>query len=478
MKKLYLDSAWHLSSNLLPFLASIIFIPLILETYGKSNFTFISISWTVIVFFVLFDAGIGRALTFYLSHDRKTSADYAKDQVIIWTAIVTVASLGVAIIIVLMAMDNLFFKILNLNDPIFTDVAIYLITSLLFVTLSTLQKGILEAKQKFKASSIMRSIDGVMLFCFPYLFSFIEPSLIFAFLSLLTSRILIFFLYILILLRYRLIDFKHIALSKDALKSILGYGSWVSASSFIQPAVNLIERLIALRLINSAAYAFYLAPFEIISRFSSIATSISVVLFPSLIRIKTLSQRRKLIDVGFAFIYMLLMPPAFIMSAYTSEVLTFWLGNEFAINAHQPTLVIASGIMIASLAYLPYIITQSKGRADLTAKLHLIEVIPVLTVIWLMTNQYGLMGLAYAWLLRMGLDFILQTLCAIYCDKDLAPTIAKNAFLGLGSFALLTTMTQFDHDWLRFVIFSLLAAVYLNYIIVVYSQYKHNINKF
>jgi O-antigen/teichoic acid export membrane protein len=478
MKKLYQDAAWHLSSNLLPFLAGVIFIPLILGIYGKSSFTFISIAWTVIVFFVLFDGGIGRALTFYLSHDRKAEDDHAKDQGLIWTALVTVASLGFAIIIVLMTLDKLIFKLLNLNDPAFAGAVIYLVISLLFVTLSTLQKGILEAKQKFKASSVMRSIDGLSLFVFPYLFALIEPSLGLAYMSLLASRILVFVLYMLILARYRLIDFELIAVRKDALKKILSFGGWVSVSSFIQPAINLIERFIALRWISSAAYAFYLAPFEIISRFSSIATSISVVLFPSLIRTKIANQRRQLIDVGSAFIILLVMPAAFILSIFAPQVLGFWLGSEFAFTAHKPALVIASGLVIASLAYLPFIITQSRGRADLTAKLHLIEVIPVLTATWLLAKHYGLIGLAYAWLFRVGLDFILQTLCATYCDRGLAPTITKHALLGMVSFALLTVLGQFDHDWVRLLTFLTLAAIYLNYLIVVYTQYKHNVIDF
>jgi len=322
----------------------------------------------------------------------------------------------------------------------------------------------------------MRSFDGLSLFGFPYLFSLIEPSLELAYMSLLASRILIFVLYMLILARYRLIDFELVAVRKDALTKILTFGGWVSVSSFIQPAVNLIERFIALRWISSAAYAFYLAPFEIISRFSSIATSISVVLFPSLIRTEIAYQRRKLIDVGFTFIFLLVIPPAFILTIYAPQVLGLWLGGEFAITAHKPALVIISGIVIASLAYLPFIITQSRGRADLTAKLHLIEVIPVLTATWLLAKHYGLIGLAYAWLFRVSLDFILQTLCAIYCDRDLAPTITKHALLGLVSFALLTALGQFDHDWVRLLTFSSLAAVYLNYLIVVYAQYKNNVN--
>ena len=247
MKKLFHDTFWHLSSNLLPFLAAVVFIPLIIGAYGRSSFTLISIAWTVIVFFVLFDGGIGRALTFYLSHDRKEKDDRGIDQQLIWTSIVIVIILGMAIIAAIMTLHKPIFKLLNLNDPALFDVLIYLVASLLFVTLSTLQKGILEAKQKFKASSIMRSFDGLSLFCFPYLFSFIEPSIGLAYMSLLTSRILVFVLYMLILACYRLIDFELIAVRKDALTKILSFGGWVSVSSFIQPAINLIERFIALR---------------------------------------------------------------------------------------------------------------------------------------------------------------------------------------------------------------------------------------
>jgi O-antigen/teichoic acid export membrane protein len=56
---------------------------------------------------------------------------------------------------------------------------------------------------------------------------------------------------------------------------------------------------------------------------------------------------------------------------------------------------------------LPYALIQAEGRSDLTAKLHLVEIVPYLLVLWVLLNEYGLIGVACAWVLRI----ITDTLC-------------------------------------------------------------------
>jgi O-antigen/teichoic acid export membrane protein len=47
---------------------------------------------------------------------------------------------------------------------------------------------------------------------------------------------------------------------------------------------------------------------------------------------------------------------------------------------------------------------HAKGRADLTAKLHIIELPLFVTALVFLLHQYGLPGAAWAWVGRMVLD--------------------------------------------------------------------------
>jgi hypothetical protein len=55
---------------------------------------------------------------------------------------------------------------------------------------------------------------------------------------------------------------------------------------------------------------------------------------------------------------------------------------------------------------------QGTGRADITGKLHLLELPFYLAAVWYLTVHYGIVGTAVAWLVRVVADCILLFLLA------------------------------------------------------------------
>ena len=59
-------------------------------------------------------------------------------------------------------------------------------------------------------------------------------------------------------------------------------------------------------------------------------------------------------------------------------------------------------------AFVAFTLLQSQGRADLTGKLHIIEFLPFLALLWSLTLAFGVIGAAIAWsYLR----------CAVRCSR-------------------------------------------------------------
>jgi O-antigen/teichoic acid export membrane protein len=68
---------------------------------------------------------------------------------------------------------------------------------------------------------------------------------------------------------------------------------------------------------------------------------------------------------------------------------------------------IALGCVLNGMAHVSYAALQGAGRPDLTAKVHMLEVVPYLAVVWILTGQFGIAGTAVAWAGRCAVDFVL-----------------------------------------------------------------------
>jgi O-antigen/teichoic acid export membrane protein len=60
------------------------------------------------------------------------------------------------------------------------------------------------------------------------------------------------------------------------------------------------------------------------------------------------------------------------------------------------------------LAFIPYALIQGQGRPDLTAKLHVAEVVPFLAILYFLVTHFGLPGAALAWTFRTVADCLLM----------------------------------------------------------------------
>src|SRR5439155_18664941 len=92
--------------------------------------------------------------------------------------------------------------------------------------------------------------------------------------------------------------------------------------------------------------------------------------------------------------------------------LTVWLGGEFASHSVSIFQILAVGVFFGAVAHIPVAFLQATGRPDLVGKLHLLEVVPYVATMALMSWLFGLVGTAAAWTLRASVDAGLLLLLA------------------------------------------------------------------
>jgi O-antigen/teichoic acid export membrane protein len=101
-----------------------------------------------------------------------------------------------------------------------------------------------------------------------------------------------------------------------------------------------------------------------------------------------------------------MIPLVLILNTFAFEGLSLWLGRKFADHSTIVFQLISVGVLFNAIAQVPYGLIQGQGRPDLTAKLHVFELPIYLVILWILIKQYGIVGAAFAWLVRAVFDMI------------------------------------------------------------------------
>jgi O-antigen/teichoic acid export membrane protein len=133
--------------------------------------------------------------------------------------------------------------------------------------------------------------------------------------------------------------------------------------------------------------------------------SLITTLFPAFSALETEPQRREALAArSVKFILIALAPVVVALLALAPDVLRLWLGPEFALQSTYALQILAVGVLLNSLAWIPYALLQAAGRPDLPARFHLLELPLQAVLVWWLVGSFYITGAALAWTLRVGVD--------------------------------------------------------------------------
>lgn len=172
------------------------------------------------------------------------------------------------------------------------------------------------------------------------------------------------------------------------------------------------------------------------------------------------NRAKRLFNRGVKYIFLLLFPITLVIITFANEGLNLWLGKEFAENSTVVLQWLAVGVLINSLAQVPFALLQGLGKPDITAKLHFIELPLYILMLWQMTNNFGIAGAAYTWVARVALDTIFLFYIA---NKFLRNNvlIVNLISLMLGSIILMLPFAIFQLEFLiKGILFLLISFIF------------------
>lgn len=438
---------WNLSSNFLPLIFGLALYPKIIAAYGLERFGLLSLIWALIGYFSLFDLGLSRALTQKISELISKHKSGSEIVQLIRTAFIVTWALGVLGGLILWGVSPLLITdLLKITGGLQTE-CLYafslLALSIPLIVHTAALRGILEALHLFKSASLIRMVLGIGTFLAPYLSSFIIPTLTSAVLSLIAIRALVWLLHVYAVRQSQILAFTSRRFDATWLQPLLQFGGWMTVSNIIGPMMVYMDRFVLASILGAPATSFYVAPYEVVTKLLLVPATIAGVLFPLFAKQwerDPIFSAAKL-NQGICYTLILIFPAAVLITFFSHEWLTLWLGKDFATQGSPIVTWLTVGILINSVAQILFAKVQGAQRADWTAKLHLLELVPYLGLLWVCLNTWGITGAAVAWSVRCIIDL----LGLVYFSKKLHTLnwVAMKLpllFLGSGSIGILISL--------------------------------------
>ncbi len=396
----------------LPLLVGVLTIPLVVRGLGTERFGLLSLAWVVLGYFTIFDLGLGRATTKYVA-EAMGKGEEDKVPQIIWTAVTFQAVLGFVGAFVLFGITDLLAEsVLNIPPQLLgeaKDTFHLLALSIPLVLVSSSFSGVLEAAQRFDLVNAVRIPSSTLTFLLPLVglyLGFGLPGIVALILLARVGTLAAFFM-----MDLRIVPrLKKYSVSIARFSQLFTFGGWVMITSIVGPILVYLDRFLIGSLLTIAAVAYYTAPYEMVTRLTIISASLTMTLFPAFSALEGVRDRQRLGTIFSRSVKYILLasgPILVLIVIFAKEILQIWLGNDFAIESTVAMQVLALGVLINSLAYMPFALLQGIGRPDLPAKFHLIQLPIYIVVAWILVSEFGIVGAAGAWTVRAVLDAFL-----------------------------------------------------------------------
>lgn len=403
---------WNFLGLAAPLVVAVVSIPVLLSGMGAERFGLLAIIWAGVGYFSLFDLGLGRALTKMVSA-RLGCGEVQGLGPLVWTAMFLLGVLGMlGSLFLMMSSSYLVTGLLQVPYELYDEgVAALRILAigLPIVTMNAGVVGLLEAHQRFRIVAAIRIPMGVLTFAGPLVTLQFTPSLAYATIVLVLGRVVGFMAYYLAAVRVRNELRSPHRIQLVQLRSLLTFGGWITVSNIVGPLMTYLDRFFIGALLGMTAVAYYVTPYEVLSRLQIISKAVMGVAFPAMSAAHPSGTDRlnDIYSTSSSLVYWLMLPLTVSAFLLAPEVLDMWLGSGFREASTVVVYWLAAGWLINTIARPVFTVLQSAGRPDLVAKAHVLELMPYLGLLWWLTNNFGIVGAAAAWSIRAAADAVI-----------------------------------------------------------------------
>ena len=446
-----------------PLVVGLACIPATIEGLGLAGFGLLSIAWVLIGYISIFDLGLGRALTHAVAQRLGQGRALEVRNLVLRTVgvLLLLSVIGGGIVA---AVTPWVASRLVTGQPDLAGEARNMLWVVALgmpaVVLSNGLRGVLEAYERFGSVAIVRALTGVWTYVAPVILLSFTTRLDLIVLALVVGRYVGVAAFAVALAREPDMARPGSRTSAGGIRDLLRFGGWMTVSNTVSPLMTNMDRFLVSSIIGVSQVAFYTTPFDMITRLFVIPEAVFGVLFPRMTRSVSGdgldAERLYLLSLKLLGGLMFGLAIAFI--ACGQLFLTLWLSPAFAAESTLIMSLLAVGMFLNSVARPPYNLIQARGRADVTAKVHLLELPLYLAIVVAALHLFGVVGAALAWVIRIGLDFVVLSLLARSGSVSGRQTVIEVS-VPVGIAAILCGVALIPDAWYRAYASGLLSAL-------------------
>lgn len=402
------STAINIAGAVLPGIVLIISTPLYLRFIGTDRYGILSIIWLLLGYFGAFDLGVGRAAANQIA--RMQHSPTQDRSALFWTALCISFFFGtIGGGIVFFLGNSILTHLFHLTGPLRVEAKValpWIALSLPLVTVISLLNGALEGRQAFLELNVGQSTGLIFSQIIPLVMASLgKESLDWLVAGALLGRFLgalILFIYcrrhvpILSIPEYR----------SDYIRPLFHYGMAITISNIVNPLLTVFDRFAVGAMKGMTAVTLYTVPFRLVNYLSVFPRSLTTALFPKYASVSPKKAHYLLLQ-AITTISVVMTPIVLIGITFMPIFLSIWVGKDFSGKATTTALILLGGIWVNSIAYAPSSYLQARGRPDITARFHLLELIPYMATLWILVSQMGVLGAAWSWTARVTADAIL-----------------------------------------------------------------------
>ena len=401
--------AWNLAGLAAPLAVALLCVPQLLHRLGTERFGLLALAWALTAISGLFDLGIGRATTRLVAAQLGRGEGHRASNTL--AAAVRIAALAgsVGSLLVVLATVADAHRLIRYDAALEPEVFQATLLLALVIPLQTLiatYRGVSEAGQQFRGISLVRMALGVANFAAPLAVAQHSSNLALLVLVLLLARVVA-------CLAYRQLSLQALPVAGDAPKlsatewrELLHASGWFSVSAVVSPVLAQADRFFIGALLSAAAVSTYAVPFDVVTQLLIVVTAVSTVAFPSIThQLQTnAAAARVQFDRWLLIVAVAMATITALVAWWLPALLSAWIGTALPAEAATVGRWLCLGVWINAIGSMYFAWLHAQGRFRATALLHLVELPLYLVTVLVLLKQFGVVGAAIAWVLRVGLD--------------------------------------------------------------------------
>ncbi len=395
----------NLAGTIAPVVIGLAVVPSYLHLIGTARYGILTIIWLFLGYFGAFDLGLARASAFHIAKLHDGAASKRAD--IFYTALTVNFVIGCAggacLFFVVPVLFHLDLQISPETQASVLQALPFLALSVPVATVTGVMVGGLQAREAFGTVNSYGALNSFLVQVCPLLVAYFHgPQIGWLIIAVVLARLAG-------MIPFAVSCYRILPLNEGGgfdsrlLSGLFGYGGWIMVSTILDPFLNAMDRVLIGVIMSANAVAYYAVSYTFVLRISSLPLALSSSLFPRFSRNDN-SGRADLASNAVIYLAAIITPVIVTGLAGFHIFMRLWLGQNFAAQAAPVGLILMLGVWINALSFIPYGQLQAANRPDITAKFHMIEILPFLLILWFGVKFAGLQGAAAAWSLRVTID--------------------------------------------------------------------------